>query len=195
MRGSRIKGNTNEHLLLKGINSRSDAAFGELFDLYYNEFHCYASRLYQDYNFEPSDAVQDSFLYIWERKDLKFNTLTNLKAYIIITIKNRFKDYIAKNERERNYCNSLHYIDESVDSDIFESSLYSMAYDMLKLLPSECAPIIELYLKGWKPNEIAQKLGITLQTVYNRRSDSVKILKGKLSKNSEMYTILSLLGF
>ena len=44
------------------------------------------------------------------------------------------------------------------------------------------ATIIRMYLEGWKPEEIATKLGIALQTVYNKRREAVIMLRKYMVK-------------
>ena len=53
----------------------------------------------------------------------------------------------------------------------------SQLYDALPLLPPDLATVIRLYLEGYKPAEIADRLGIALQTVYNRRQQAIQLLR------------------
>ena len=60
--------------------------------------------------------------------------------------------------------------------------LYHYLYESLKFLPDDYATIIRMYLEGWKPEEIATKLGIALQTVYNKRREAVIMLRKNMVK-------------
>ena len=61
--------------------------------------------------------------------------------------------------------------------DVEQAELYNTLYDSLQLLSPDYAAVIRMYLEGWKPEEIARKLNIALQTVYNRRREAVIILR------------------
>lgn len=52
-----------------------------------------------------------------------------------------------------------------------------MLLDSLQLLPDDYATVIRMYLEGWKPEEIAAKLGLALQTVYNKRREAIVLLR------------------
>ena len=62
--------------------------------------------------------------------------------------------------------------------------LYKTLYDSLQILPEDYATVIRMYLEGWKPEEIASKLGIALQTVYNKRREAVIILRKHMVDNN-----------
>lgn len=44
-------------------------------------------------------------------------------------------------------------------------------------LPADYATVLRIYLEGWKPEEIATRLNLALQTVYNKRREAVLLLR------------------
>ena len=58
----------------------------------------------------------------------------------------------------------------------------AILYESLKFLPVDYATVIRMYLEGWKTEEIATKLGLTLQTVYNKRQEAIVILRKYMMK-------------
>ena len=60
--------------------------------------------------------------------------------------------------------------------------LYQTLYESLKFLPVDYATVIRMYLEGWEPEEIATKLGLALQTVYNKRREAIVILRKYMMK-------------
>lgn len=173
----------NKVLLLKEFNSRNPSAFSYVYNKYYTEFHLYAASLYVNTVIEPKDAVQDVFMHILKNETVVFKELINIKAYVIIMLKNRFRNHLQHMECERRYNEKLSEVDDTFEIDVLENSLYTMAEQMLSLLPSDSAEILRLYIDGWKPEEIAQKLSKPIQTIYNKKSESIAFLRNKVSRD------------
>lgn len=176
------KYNNNTSLLLNDFNSRNPSAFSYIYNKYYKEFHLYAASLYVNTIVESKDAVQDVFMHILKNETITFKGIINIKAYVIIMLKNRFRNYIQHMECERRYNERLTDVDETFEIDILENSLYTIAEEMLSLLPSDSAEILRLYIDGWKPEEIAQKLSKPIQTIYNKKSEAIVFLRNKATK-------------
>lgn len=177
------KYNNDKSLLLKDFNNRDTHAFSYVYNHNYKEFHLYASSLYVGTTVESKDAVQDVFLHIWKNDTITFNELINIKAYVIIMLKNRYKNYLQHLDCERRYNENLNLVDDNFDIDILENRLYTMADEILSLIPKESAEILRLYIEGWKPEEIATKLNKPIQTIYNKKSEAISILRRKTTKN------------
>ena len=73
-------------------------------------------------------------------------------------------------------------VENKFSEDIEQVELYHSLYESLKFLPGDYATVIRMYLEGWKPEEIATKLGLALQTVYNKRREAVVILRKYMMK-------------
>lgn len=185
-----ILNSVKEKLLLKEFNNRKSDAFGEIYNQYYIDFHLYASKLYTNTPILAEDVIHDVFISIWQNQNIVFTELLSLKAYIIISIKNKFKSHINHVKYERGYEKHLTF-ENNFTIDIIENNIYSNVEQMLNLLPNDCAKIIKLYLDGWKPDEIAQKLGKSPQTVYNKKQEAISILRQKLPKD-KFYILLFL---
>lgn len=181
-----------DELLLKKFNNRDEEAFGRIYKIYYNDFHLYASNLYAGTNVTSEDAIHDVFLYIWQNKSILFEKMINLKAFVIIAIKNRYRSHINHIKYEKQYWEHLE-CENNFDIDIIENTIYSNVEQILKLLPNDCARIIKLYIEGWKPEEIAEQLGKHPQTIYNKKQEAISILRKKLPAN-KMLIFISLFG-
>lgn len=171
-----------DDLLLKNFNGRDSYAFGMIYSNYFNEFHLYASSLYANTSVNPSDAVQDAFMYIWQNKNLTFEEILKLKAFVIIAIKNRYKNHLDHLQHEKKYHNELK-LNIEFEIDIMETTIYTYVEEGLGLLPEECAKVFKLYLEGWKPEEISLKLDKSIQTVYNTKQRAISILKQRFPKD------------
>lgn len=179
----------NDQLLLNDFNKRDSYAFSFIYNRYYNEFHLYASTLYAGTTIEPKDAVQDAFMHVLETNSVTFNELINIKAFIIIMIKNRYKNYLQHLSCERRYSDKINIIDNTFETDILENRIYNKVDEMLSLLPNDSAEILRLYIRGWKPEEISIELNKPIQTIYNKKSEAINFLKSKVNRKMLFYII------
>ena len=173
-----------EAILLKNFNRRIEKDFGKVYSLFYNDLFYFAAKLYQHTEVEPRDAIHDIFLNLWQSASLKFEHLTDIKAYLFVSLRNHFKSYVRHHQYIKEYEASLLLDKDQFEVDIIESETLSTLHHILELLPEESAEILKLFLNGWKAEEIAQKLGKNKQTIYNKKSEAIAYLKNKLSKDS-----------
>ena len=173
-----------ETILLKNFNRRIEKDFGKVYSLFYNDLFYFAAKLYQHTEVEPRDAIHDIFLNLWQSASLKFEHLTDIKAYLFVSLRNHFKSYVRHHQYIKEYEASLLLDKDQFEVDIIESETLSPFHHILELLPEESAEILKLFLNGWKAEEIAQKLGKNKQTIYNKKSEAIAYLKNKLSKDS-----------
>ncbi len=65
-------------LLLNKFNSRDSYAFGEIYCLLYKEFYYFTNTLYKDTTIEADDVIHDIFIYLWENKKIRYNSIKKL---------------------------------------------------------------------------------------------------------------------
>lgn len=183
-------GNNENYLLLKGFNDRELPAFESVYSILYDDLHHYAKMLYYDTGVEACDVVHDSFIQLWDSKQ-KFEALINIKAFVLVSLKNSFKNYVSRQKyRDRqlkNYLDDDHFVVQ-----VAETEIYSLINEAIDLLPEECVKVIKLTLEGWDIKEIACKLGKKDSTIYNQRREALKILKQKLPKEKLFLLLLML---
>lgn len=187
---------SNESLLLKKFNNRDEDAFVAIYNRFYKEFLLYAATLYQNINVSAEDAVQDVFAYVWQTKKITFESILKIKAFVIVAIKNRYKNHLDHLRCHTNYLDAEKQSAEcenNFELDIFEIELYAILQKSLDILPKECGEVLKLYLNGYKSEEIAQILGKKIRTVYNQKNDAIALLRKKISKE-ELLFILLLIG-
>lgn len=180
----------NRDLLLKRFNDRDLFAFGEVYDILYNELHYFTASLYKKTDIVASDVIHDVFIHIWENSVQQFVGIDNLKAYLCISIKNKFKNYIARQKINERYNNSLKLESDNFVSIIVESETITVINQAIDLLPEECAKVFKMHLEGWQVKDIALELGKAESTVYAQKQEAVTILKKKLTRHS--FSIISI---
>lgn len=166
---------SNEQLL-NAFNKRDAHAFGVVYRKIYKELYLYANRLFNPLNKDSEDAIQNIMLDIWTRHSVQFDSLENIKIFCFIALKNLYKNEIKHlAHRQRFELERKAECEFSKDMERVES--YKMLHESLQLLPDDYATVIRMYLEGWKPEEIASKLGLALQTVYNKRREAILLLR------------------
>lgn len=176
--------------LLKRFNSRESDAFGEIYGLFYRELHYYTAILYRKTEIDAGDVLQDIFSNIWVNGNIQFGSLDGIKAYLYQSIRNAFNNHIAKKTVISKYENELRNNEDYAMVSIIESETYSLLEATMGGLPKDCAEIFRLIFDGWSVEEIAEKLGKQKQTIYNKKHQTISLLKEKISKE---YRLLSLL--
>lgn len=180
--------------LLSRFNERDIAAFGEIYSLFYDDLFYYALKLYENTNVEPQDAVHDTFLKLWQLPRTRFESLSGLKAYLFVALRNEFNQCIRHNYYVERY--KKHELQtRAFEFDVMESELRGNCEYVLSLLPEECAEVLRLFFEGLDTGEIALKLGKTKQVIYKKKHEAIAILKKKISKEDIFILMLFLSRF
>ncbi len=173
--------NSSEEILLVDFNNRDVNAFAKVYTLMYRELNLYARSLCRIYNIESEDMVHDAFLDIW-KSNKSFNSIKGVKAYLYIIIKNNFLNYVDHSNIVNNHSERVQS-DINLSVEVMESEFYSIVDYSLGLLPEKYANVLQLFLDGYSPAEVAKKLDKPIQTIYNTKNEAIKILQKKLPKD------------
>lgn len=179
-------------LLLKKFNSRDNFAFAQVYHLLYNELYHFTTRIHRDSEVIAEDVVHDIFIKVWESRGYQFKSIDNIKAYMFVAIKNRYRNHIDHQKNILKYNSNFKSNEENFTSDVVETETLSIITQAIGLLPEECARVFKLHLEGWSVKEIACKLNKAESTVYSQRNEAISLLKSKLNKGS-LILILSIL--
>ncbi len=181
--------------LMRQFNDKCAHAFARVYSLCYDATFIFAARLYKNTEVDPSDVIHDIFISIWSSKKLKFNDIVEIKCYMYVSIRNKFKTYISHQKYIDSYKKKIIDDDEYFDVQIVDSEFDSLISEIYSILPKDYADIIRLYADGWDIKSISEKLKISERTVFNRRDKAVETLKVKLkSKNNYIINILMTLN-
>lgn len=176
--------------LLSLFNLRDNTAFTLIYSEFYNELNYYTNKLYHDTNIDPQDCVQDVFLKLWQTKNTVFNSIVEIKAYLYMSIRNDFKNYLKKNTHNEKYMDIMIKENQRIEVEVVEAEVYNHFNYILGLLPSESAKILKLFFENWSAEEIATELGVNKQTVYNKKHKAIEFLRSKISEDKLLIQIL-----
>ena len=157
------------------------AEYEAFFKTHYQELCQYAYKFIRDRN-EAEDIVQIFFVKLWENKDLL--SVSSINSYSFRAIRNSCLNQIIKNERHQQTS-----IDTLVDTMVDyvtddEDTIYSYrdkTRKAIQKIPSKSRKILLLHcITGLKYQEIAQHLGISINTVKSQINVAYKILREEL---------------
>lgn len=182
--------------LISRIKAGDQFAFELLFKLLHKKLCAYAKTLVNDNNI-ANDLIQDTFVKIWEvRENLREDK--SIRAYLFRSVHNNCINYLHKKqlnirhseEYARNLKESLLFSGQSND---YEQFLERIAQDDFEILltgtindlPSQCKEIFMLSrYQNLTYNEIAEKLGISVNTVKTQISRAFQKIRTVLKEKS-----------
>ena len=176
--------------ILRGVNDKDEKAWKSVFTYYYAALCSYAERIIQD-TVVAEDLVQEVLMNIW-KSDRKFPKIDDLTYYLYRSIYNQAMMHLRREKFQERYVQQVlreenEYSDEEF-ADTVREELVRQLYFHIDDLPEERRKILLLRIKGYSDNEIAEELGISINTVKNQKVKGFKILK-ELYKD-EYLTIL-----
>lgn len=174
-------------ILLIRFNNREVDAFTEVYNMYYSEIVYYAKKLFYNTPVSAHDTVQDIFVKLLVKDEIKFSNLIKMKSYLYSSIKNAFLDYLSHDKCVDKFNRKLFENPNYYVSQMVESETLSIITEALDVLPQECAKVFKLHLDGWNVKEISEKLGKAPSTIYTQKQDAIKLLKNIIESNKLLY--------
>jgi len=165
--------------LLKGGDGD---AFAEIYERFFSVLYVHAFNRLRDKD-EAKDAVQELFTSLWDKREsLSF---TNLSNYLYTSVRNRVMNVVSHRAVQSKYLSKLPksiVIEECVtDHRLRERQLADIIAKEVATLPPKMREAFELSRKtSMTHKEIAEKLGITEQSVRSHVKNALKILRIRL---------------
>ncbi|MDR2118574.1 MAG: RNA polymerase sigma-70 factor [Tannerellaceae bacterium] len=187
---------TEERKLIAGIIHDDEAAFCELYALYKNKLIYFAMKFVKSQEF-AEDIFQDAFLSVWQNRRF-LNPNTPFAPYIYTIIRNRILNLLAEIGREQELKKKI--LAGAIDScNDTESSIACSEIDCLleksmDMLTPQQKRIFEMSRKDMKTHkEIADELNLSVYTVQQHISASLKVIRSCLANYAGKYVDLLLL--
>lgn len=187
-----------EIIFLEGIKKGEKRAFKWLFERYYVFLCLIAEQITRS----PSDAeeiVSDVFLKVWNNREC-LQISSSLKSYLIKAVQNTSFNYLEKNATRKNH---------SLDAIPYELLVWNHDYPLgrlyeqeiiqrleggISLLPENCREIFLLSRSNdLSYSEIAEKLGISVNTVKTQMKIAIARLRETLKDYLQLIVALLLL--
>jgi len=166
----------------------------ELFNEHYRRLVYFSTQFIGD-KAAAEDIVQDSFVKFWNNFDSINLNGTSIKSFLYTSVKNASFNSIrhTKIAQQHIMLQDGNPVEEAVINAMIRSEVLDELYKALESLPYSCQQISRMgYIEGKKNYEIADELGISINTVKTQKQRALKLLRLKLSP--EMFIALILLA-
>lgn len=168
---TKIKLTNGEEIILK-----------DFFYTNYPVFSSFAAKYISD-TVICEDIVQDIFIKFWESRNTFLNDYS-VKAFFYKSIRNSCLDYIKHEKVKDKYIEyNIHHEDSAhfFWEEVIRKEAYSIVYSEINKLPEMGKNVLVLALEEKSNEEIAQELGIAVNTVKTHKSRAYQALRKKLS--------------
>lgn len=147
------------------------------YELYYESIFAFVYNLVRSEQ-EAQDITIETFVKLWQLR-ANFEKLVNIKAFLYVTSRNACLDHFRKLQRQRSIQKEVNYLlDPQVGQEIIKAEVITELYQRIERLPSTCRTIVKMMLvEDLDTFQIAEKLGISSQTVRNQKAIAVRKLK------------------
>lgn len=159
-----------------------DTSFEELFKHHYPKLCLFAVSLVKD-DAIAEDLVQETFIRVWNLKETVEPSALS-QALLYGAVRNACFNFLRRQKLEHSYLNERQAepFEEAVALNyMIRSEVIAEINRIISTLPDGCQTIFKMgYLEGLKNNEIAQQLGISINTVKTQKQRGLKLLKLRL---------------
>nr|WP_278286665.1 RNA polymerase sigma-70 factor [Zhouia spongiae] len=143
--------------------------------------------------FAAEEIVEECMLYLWERKN-DLAEVMDLKSYLYTMVRNKAYAYLKKNSKVVSLDSGFGESVSQEDEYIIEEEVHATLIAALNTLPEKCRRVFELScLEGLKYKDIAEDMGISVNTVKSQRSRAIELLKTQLKDNPLLLIYLSMM--
>ena len=160
------------------VNRMEEQTFDTLFRAHYAPMVLFATRLLGSQE-EAEDVVQDVFCKVLNSPDM-VDYSSNPKGLLFTMLHNSIIDLQRKNGRRLH--TSITDIEDDVldeQESVMEMDVYSLLYEEIEKLPLRNRDVMKMRMEGVSYNEIAQRLGISKETVRTHVKRGLDTLRGK----------------
>ena len=175
-----------DEVLLSLLRQGDKAAYTEIYNRYHGPLYIFAYQRIKDRE-ESKDIIHELFLKVWsEHKQL--NISGRISVYLYTAVRNRIINAIAKHQVAERYIDSfLSYIEQvdyqSADFLARHNDMSAFIQKEIENLSPRLREVFELSRNtALSRKEIAERLGVSEETVKSHMHQAIKTLKARLGK-------------
>lgn len=185
--------NINQKSSLQKVNQPWDAqAFYDLYDRYYRVMVGYALRLVKT-EVIAEDIAQEAFVTLWNKREDVTDHSTIVKL-LYVCVRNRCIDHLKHESVKRAYStNVIPETEGNLEEEVFAGEVYVQLFTYIDKLPARQRDTMLHVINGKKNAEIAELMGVSIETVKHQKSKAVQTLKS-LFTSEDKVALLSLLN-
>jgi RNA polymerase sigma-70 factor (ECF subfamily) len=182
--------------LLQRMRSDDQEAFSLIYRRYWEGLFITAAKALRGKQ-EAEDVVQDVFLSLWNRRK-ELNIEGSLAAYLQTSIRYKAIHYIEKNITRRDYLallteTAVNTLPDSVEMQLHLKEIQQTIHQVVAGMPPKMQEVYRLSRQEHLSHkEIAEKLGITTETVKKHIQHALQLIKTALGFNTAAVSLLLL---
>ena len=158
------------------------------FKAFFETFFIPVYTLMQRYTGERElsrDFTQEAFVRVFEHWG-EFETEENAKAFLYTVARRIYLDHCKHQKIENQYQNRVN--EENTEEydflkEVTQQEVSRILYDAVDKLPSQTRSIILLNFKGFNNTEVAERLGVSVNTIKSLKKSAYVTLRTLLSKD------------
>ena len=175
---------------INGLIRGNEKSFQILFINYYSVLVSFAMK-YLESQDVAEDIVQDVFVKIWESRE-KLGEIDNLSAYLYQMVRFKSFNYLRAEKIRQDATKSFaEELDEIEMNEYIKNETFRIVMQTLEDLPPGSRNVFSRAIQGYSAKEIADELGIAVETVKKQKQVARRILKEKLGN---LFSLFFLVG-
>lgn len=158
-----------------------EKAFRTLYDRYVVALRYFAAK-YVDDEAVVEDVVQDAFVALWEKRT-EFRVENAVKSYLYKAVRNDCLNLIRHRQVENKYAEEMITGDNRSEfflDQVLESEIFQVLLSVFDELSPACKEVYQMSLDGMSHEKIAEKLGISINTVKKHKNNANHYMKERL---------------
>lgn len=175
---------------LDHLRGGDNDAFKLLFERYYAALCAFATGYVEDSD-SAEDIVQDVFFKLYTDK-VVFDSVVALKSYLYTAVKNQSLNYLKHQRIKQEYLMSREEKEQTTFffNRIVEQELVMLVTEAMTELPEQTRKVMELVMEGKENPEIAEELGVTIDSVKSHKKRGRQFLKSRLGEIMSLLILL-----
>ena len=177
---------SNEDRLLKAIKL-DKTSFDQIYKQYWSKLYIYAFNVLKEKEI-CEDILQEIFIDLWAKRDNV--QITDLNSYLYQSVKYQIFNHFRKSKYKKQLLMKFNLINKqyNVDELYEKKELKAQIKSLISRLPKQRRMIFQMSrYDGFSNKEISENLNISLQTVKNQISKSLKFIRRSLKNISLLF--------
>lgn len=177
---------------LIAVSQGDENAFEQLFRKYYGSLCEYGRSILCDGEL-AEDVVQEVFIYFWDHREI-IRIHSSVKSYLYTAVRHGALNLLEKQLIERKHSNQLtEFIEFLQTSDYSEEEQEEInrIRAVMAELPKQCLKVFLMSaLDGKKYQEIADELGVSVNTVKTHITKAYRLIREKTAGDMRLVLII-----
>ena len=174
------------NLITENNNTSTYIDIEYLFNTYYARLCYFAYKLVKN-QAAAKDLAQDVFLKHWHKRN-EYSSELAIKNFLYLSLRNTCLNYIRHDSIEKKYAETL--ADDTSEEEnglsyLIKAEALAAIHNAIENLPIGCKTVLKLaYFEGLKNEQIANEMGVSINTIKTQKQRALKLLRLKLPNSA-----------